>query len=590
DRARFISKVVLEFGFIMWPLSIVNNSLKLIINALSLRFRTHFTRRTHSEYLNGITFYKMTNLDTRIQNVDQLITQDISKFSESLSHLYSDTVKLLVDIFLFAYKLGQAIGGTAPLAMVGYFFCSAVILRNISPPIGKYTAVEQNLGGQFRYTHLRIITHAEEIAFYGGGERERELVNSSFHHIVQHIKKVYKLRFLNGVFDSVLVKYGATMIAYYILARLAFDPKCAGQVASGAVDPTQIMEDYSRNSRFLTNLSQAMGRLILAGRDITRFAGYTARVSELFTVLNDVSAGKYERSMVEVEAMVTSGTVDTRALGGHVVHQDGVIDFVHVPVVTPNGDILVRDLTFRIDSGMNYLITGPDGCGKSSLFCILGDLWPQFAGSVVKPRPQELFYVPQKPYLPLGTFRDQVIYPHSHADATARGFADDDLVNLLQVVHLEYLVGREGGWNSIRDWGDVLSGGGKQRVAMTRLFYHQPQFAILDECTSAISVDVEGIMYNHAKRVGITLFTVSHRTSLFKYHDFLLRFDDEGGYSFDPLSVDDDETPFSFSHGKSGYAATHSTTEEVTTSSSVGEPDSVSTMSSVKDDGTSSDK
>ncbi|RKP33592.1 ABC transporter transmembrane region 2-domain-containing protein, partial [Dimargaris cristalligena] len=408
DRARFISKVALEFGFMMWPLSIVNNSLKLIINALSLRFRTRLTRHAHSEYLKGITFYKMTNLDARIQNVDQLITQDISKFSDSLSHLYSDTLKPLVDIFLFAYKLGQAIGGSAPLAMVGYFFCSAVILRNISPPFGKYTAMEQSLEGQFRYTHSRIITHAEEIAFYDGGERERELVNSSFRRIVQHIKKVYKLRFLNGVFDSVLVKYGATMIAYYILARPAFDPKYAGQVASGAVDPTQIMEDYSRNSGFLINLSQAVGRLILAGRDITRFAGYTARVSELFTVLNDVSAGKYERSMVEeVEAMVTSGTVDTRALSGHVVYQDGVIDFVHVPVVTPNGDILVRDLNFRIESGMNCLITGPNGCGKSSLFRILGDLWPQFAGSVVKPRPQELFYVPQKPYLPLGTFRDQ---------------------------------------------------------------------------------------------------------------------------------------------------------------------------------------
>ncbi|RKP35248.1 P-loop containing nucleoside triphosphate hydrolase protein, partial [Dimargaris cristalligena] len=150
-----------------------------------------------------------------------------------------------------------------------------------------------------------------------------------------------------------------------------------------------------------------------------------------------------------------------------------------------------------------------------------------------------LFYVPQKPYLPLGTFRDQIIYPHSHADITARGLTDDDLVNILKVVHLEYLVGREGGWNSIRDWADVLSGGEKQRVAMARLFYHRPQFAILDECTSAVSVDVEGIMYNHAKRVGITLFTVSHRTSLFKYHDFLLRFDGEGGYSFDPLSVDD---------------------------------------------------
>ncbi|KAJ1650079.1 hypothetical protein IWQ61_009019, partial [Dispira simplex] len=364
NRSQFIAKAVFEFGIMMWPLSIVNNSLKLIINTLALRFRTRLTRYAHEEYLKGITFYKMTNLDARIQNVDQLITQDVSKFSDSLSHLYSDTLKPVVDIFLFAYKLGQAIGGMAPVAMMGYFFTSAVILRNISPPFGKYTAVEQSLEGQFRYTHSRVITHAEEIAFYGGGDRERELVNSSFQRIVQHVRRVYKLRFLNGVFDSVLVKYGATMIAYYLLARPAFDTKYAGSTPNTNVDATQIMEDYSRNSGFLINLSQAVGRLILAGRDITRFAGYTARVSELFTVLHDVNSGHYERTMVEggsdlaallaerrsansdepssdsVDGLLKEGMVNTDALGGHVVHQDGVIDFEHVPVVTPNGDIL----------------------------------------------------------------------------------------------------------------------------------------------------------------------------------------------------------------------------------------------------------
>jgi hypothetical protein len=86
---------------------------------------------------------------------------------------------------------------------------------------------------------------------------------------------------------------------------------------------------------------------------------------------------------------------------------------------------------------------------------------------------------------------------------------------------LGYLSQREGGWDSVQDWMDVLSGGEKQRVAMARLFYHKPQFAILDECTSAVSVDVEGFMYNHSRTLGITLFTVSHRKSLWQVHDFV---------------------------------------------------------------------
>lgn len=96
---------------------------------------------------------------------------------------------------------------------------------------------------------------------------------------------------------------------------------------------------------------------------------------------------------------------------------------------------------------------------------------------------------------------------------------DEDIANHLERVQLSYLLQRDQGWDTVADWMDVLSGGEKQRIAMARLFYHQPQFAILDECTSAVSVDVEGSMYQYCRDVGISLFTVSHRKSLWKHHD-----------------------------------------------------------------------
>jgi len=140
----------------------------------------------------------------------------------------------------------------------------------------------------------------------------------------------------------------------------------------------------------------------------------------------------------------------------------------------------------------------------------------------------------------IGTLRDQVIYPDRPADMRRKGYRDDDIVELLAYVQLEYILVREGGWESTQDWMDVLSGGEKQRIAMARLFYHRPQFAILDECTSAVSADVEGAIYKRCHSLGITLFTVSHRKSLWEHHDFALSMDGRGSYEFTRIENNND--------------------------------------------------
>jgi len=193
------------------------------------------------------------------------------------------------------------------------------------------------------------------------------------------------------------------------------------------------------------------------------------------------------------------------------------------------GKLLVKHLSFEVTPGRNVMVTGPNGSGKSSLFRVIGELWPLHSGTLTKPRNEDFLFVPQKPYQVLGTLRDQIIYPHSIEQMKNRGVTDQDLERLLDIVDPTAIIKTQWGWDEVKDWINTFSGGQKQRVAMARLFYHRPLFAILDECTSAVSDEVEGKIYETCKALGITLFTVSHRPQLKRYHDFILRFEGNNG-------------------------------------------------------------
>jgi len=207
-------------------------------------------------------------------------------------------------------------------------------------------------------------------------------------------------------------------------------------------------------------------------KEITELAGYTSRVSTLLNVMDDIQKGHFEKNLV------SSASTEENALvlrGRGTVIESTYIEFIDVPIVSPNGDVLVRQLSFNVKPHEHLLIVGPNGCGKSSLFRILGGLWPVYGGEVRKPPSEEIFYIPQRPYLSRGSLRQQVIYPDSLAEMHTRGVTDDDLMRLLAVVEIESVVEREGGWDVEKEWRDVLSGGLQQRVAMARLFYHAPK-------------------------------------------------------------------------------------------------------------------
>ncbi|XP_030623331.1 ATP-binding cassette sub-family D member 3a isoform X2 [Chanos chanos] len=518
-------------------IALVNNFLKLGLNELKLRFRVRLTKHLYEEYLKGFTYYKMGNLDNRIANPDQLLTQDVEKFCNSVVDLYSNLSKPLLDIILYIFKLTSSIGAQGPASMMAYLLISGLFLTRLRRPIGKMTVSEQRYEGEYRYVNSRLITNSEEIAFYNGNTREKQTINSTFKKLVDHLHNFIFFRFSMGFVDSIIAKYLATVVGYLVVSRPFLNLSHPRHLHS---THAELLEDYYQSGRMLLRMSQALGRIVLAGREMTRLSGFTARITELMKVLKDLNTGKYERTMVS-QTEKERDALDKLTLipgSGQIINADNIIKFDHTPLATPNGDILIRDLTFEVRSGTNVLVCGPNGCGKSSLFRALGELWPLFGGCLTKPERGKLFYVPQRPYMTLGTLRDQVIYPDTHEDQRKKGISDQVLKEYLDNVQLGHILEREGSWDVVQDWMDVLSGGEKQRMAMARLFYHKPQFAILDECTSAVSVDVEDYIYSHCRKVGITLFTVSHRKSLWKHHEYYLHMDGRGNYEFKPITAE----------------------------------------------------
>ena len=509
------------------PASVVNSGLEYLNNKLYIMFRHRISSYLNKKYLEGMVFYQLSNLDSRITNPDQKFTQDIEKWSKCLSNLYSNLTKPILDIFLFSKKLSELVGFEGPAIIIGWYFFSGFVIRFVSPPFGKLASAEQEKEGYYRTCHSDLVNHSEEITFYRGNEWEKQRTHVIMSKLVKKVNEILFKRFYMGVFDGVFAKYGATMISYAVLGLPVFGRKNQNY---SAVDTGTVTRDYIRNSSLLINLAKAVGRIVISYKDLQSLAGYTGLIYDLKEVLDDLEVSKFKRSMVEGSPYTNS------PIEGKFIYDD-CLAFENVPIVSPNGDVLVENLNIKIERGMHTFIQGPNGCGKSSLFRILGELWPLYKGVVYKPRMEEMFYIPQRPYFPHGTLRDQIIYPHTHQQMLDSGATDPELLQLMEIVQLSEVVEKKG-LDHFETWNDTLSGGQKQKLAMCRLLYHRPKFAILDECTSAVSMEAERIIYEEYKARGITLITVSHRESLLKYHDYILKFDGRGGWNFYKLLFD----------------------------------------------------
>ncbi|KAG2003640.1 ATP-binding cassette transporter [Coprinopsis cinerea AmutBmut pab1-1] len=537
------------------PSTYTNSMIRHLQSLLSLSLRTRLTRYVHDLYLSSypdLRYYRVSGHSTDddskpsagLDGVEQYITADVESWAAALSGIYGNLLKPSLDLLLFTWQLSRSLGVRGSVLLFVNYYATVALLRAVTPAFGRLATIEAKLEGEYRRGMGRVGRESEEIAFYNGGFRERDILTKAYLRLIKHVNSIYKIRVAYEWTEDYVIKYLWSAAGYALIAvpllftrtkrSLGIQTTTKDEARERAIKDDAIAgrtETYISNRRLLLSLADAGGRLMYAYKDLLELAGLTTRIYTLVSTLHQLPP--------------LPQSVQINAPAGSVEHESISLKNVNVRVPSADEDSgeidLVSNLNLTIQPGEHLMITGSNGVGKTAVARVLAGLWPAFGtdSSVYRPSPsdeelennkprQTLFVVPQRSYMVTGSLLENVIYPDTYSDFLKSGKTEEDLQKILESVFLGYLKEREGGWTTRKEWRDVLSGGEKQRLGLARVFYKRPRFAVLDECTSAVSSDVEGRMYEAAKSLGITLITISLRPSLMKYHTQLLTLTGEG--------------------------------------------------------------
>ncbi|APB33561.1 peroxisomal fatty acyl CoA ABC transporter transmembrane ATP-binding protein [Gloeomargarita lithophora Alchichica-D10] len=468
---------------------------------LGLYWREWLTQSFLSDYFNDRSYYELdsNSSHTEIDNPDQRIAEDIRSFtSVTLSFLLDvlDTVLTLISFTAILYTISKPLTyGLLLYATVGTLIAVLAGRRLI-----KINYDQLRLEADFRYGMVHVRDNAESIAFYRGETQELRQVSRRFGLVIGNFNLLIIWQALIDLFQYGY-NYFTRVVPYVIVAPLYF---------SGQTDLGTITQAYIA-------FSQVLGALSLVTNQIQQISSFAAGVNRL---------GAFEEVLSRPDGL--EPPVDS-----HIQTQTAQqLSIQRMTLLTPNSEQeLVRDLTVNLAPDERLLIVGASGAGKSSILRAVAGLWTNGSGIVVRPEISEMLFLPQRPYMLLGTLREQLLYPRNEETIT-----NEQLQQVLQRVNLPYLMDRFN-WDEILDWSTVLSLGEQQRLAFARVFLYQPHYAILDEATSALDVTNERHLYHQLQSTAVVYLSVGHRPTLVDYHQKVLEL--TGGGAWQVLTIEE---------------------------------------------------